>query len=243
VACSSSRTWALRRNGEVWSWGESRPPGPYPVGAPILDATAVAAGPALTCAIRAGGGVWCWGNGDHGGLGDGTLSRRAEPGPVVNADGAGGTLGGASALCVGDQFACAIRDGALVCWGRNNYGQLGAGTRVDQLLPMTVAGLSAVTHVSCGQDHVCVRRSNGEALCWGRNDEGQLGDGTTVMRTRPTPVLIDPVLSIAAGGTLTCARRRDGGVQCWGRASGTVTLGDGVPGPALRPRPPLFGFP
>ena len=161
--------------------------------------------------------VWCWGSSNHGGLGDGTLPHRATPGPVVNADLAGGTLGGASALCVGDQFGCALRGGSLACWGRNNFGQLGDGSTNDATTPQSVDAAVSFSTVTAGQLHSCARARDGRAFCWGRNTYGQLGDGGTTDRSRPVPVRSGTAFSsVNASGAHTCAVTAGGEGFCWG---------------------------
>src|SRR5262249_43581581 len=105
--------------------------------------------------------------------------------PVVPTGGAGGA-GGATPWpgCVAEVSAgfartCARREGGtLWCWGANDFGQLGDGTRVDKPLPVQVTALGAsVVEVSAGGWHTCVRKSDGTVWCWGLNETGQLGDG------------------------------------------------------------------
>ena len=44
-------------------------------------------------------------------------------------------------LDAGYQHTCAVRSSAVVvCWGDNQYGQLGDGTGVSSLTPVTVKG-------------------------------------------------------------------------------------------------------
>jgi alpha-tubulin suppressor-like RCC1 family protein len=39
-----------------------------------------------------------------------------------------------------DHYTCAVTSGGcLLCWGRNNYGQLGIGSAADQLSPVAVS--------------------------------------------------------------------------------------------------------
>ena len=64
-----------------------------------------------------------------------------------------------AALDAGGDHACLVRkgDGAVWCWGRNDDGQLGDGTRTPRPLAVRVPSLTA-TAVAAGQRHTCVVR-------------------------------------------------------------------------------------
>jgi alpha-tubulin suppressor-like RCC1 family protein len=80
-------------------------------------------------------------------------------------------------ISMGKQHSCAIRQGALWCWGDNSQGQLGDGTSIWRSTPVQVIGLtSGVTHVAAGYSHTCAIHE-GALKCWGINGAGQLGDG------------------------------------------------------------------
>jgi alpha-tubulin suppressor-like RCC1 family protein len=51
-----------------------------------------------------------------------------------------------------------------------------------------VSGLSGVSAVALGNDHVCALAAGGAVTCWGSNKMGQLGDGTTDSHASPTAV-------------------------------------------------------
>src|SRR5690349_9824320 len=101
-----------------------------------MGALSLSTGGGTTCAVASGGGVWCWGNNTWGQVGDGTTWDRHQPVPVS------GLSSGAVAVAVGTFETCALlASGAVKCWGRNDYGQLGNGTMSDSSLPVDVAGL------------------------------------------------------------------------------------------------------
>jgi alpha-tubulin suppressor-like RCC1 family protein len=100
------------------------------------EAVAIAAGGGFDCALLRSGGVKCWGSNYKGVLGDGTTITRLTPTPVVK-------LGGsAMAISTGFTYACALLapSRTLRCWGENETGQLGDGTKSDRLLPVTALG-------------------------------------------------------------------------------------------------------
>jgi eukaryotic-like serine/threonine-protein kinase len=118
----------------------------------------------------------------------------------------------------GGWHTCAVEGSALYCWGKNNEGQLGIGSRADLPTRQRVVGLSHVASVSLGFFHTCACTRAGRAYCWGRNNEGQLGIGTTRGSYKPLPVPgLEDCRQIAAGPYHTCALRAGGHVACWGK--------------------------
>jgi alpha-tubulin suppressor-like RCC1 family protein len=100
------------------------------------EAVAIAAGGGFDCALLRSGGVKCWGSNYKGVLGDGTTITRLTPTLVAK-------LGGSAvAISSGFNYTCALLapSRALRCWGENETGQLGDGTKSDRLLPVTALG-------------------------------------------------------------------------------------------------------
>ena len=98
--------------------------------------TAISAGDYHNCALTGTGGLTCWGANDYGQVGDGTNESRSTPVPVS------GLTSGVGAVSAGYQFTCAITDaGQVMCWGNNDYGQLGDGTTDSTSTPTAVSGL------------------------------------------------------------------------------------------------------
>lgn len=238
VAVGFEHTCGLTASGSVHCWGSN-----YvgqvgdgtivkkssPVGVIGLSGQwfALAAGNFHTCALvlRDNGVVRCWGSNAFGQLGDGTASGHRVPAPV------NGLPEEAIAITAGINHTCALtKTGEVWCWGRNDSGQLGNGTKTAySSVPVLVSGLTDVVSVSAGLSHTCARTKAGGVWCWGRNAEGQLGDGTNMERLVPVAVsgLASGVASIAAGAYHTCSLTTAGAMGCWGyNASGQ--LGDGT---------------
>ena len=129
----------------------------------------------------------------------------------------------------GGYHSCARRGtGEVVCWGRNNHGQLDVPDAVyvdvssnywhscgvtdaneircwgDDEFGQSNASDGQFVAVAAGYWHSCGLLSDGEVECWGLEDGG---------RTTPPA---GPFVSIDAGWYHTCAVRMDQSVVCWG---------------------------
>ena len=125
----------------------------------------------------------------------------------------------ATQISSGGSHTCAVTTaGALKCWGNNEYGQLGNGTRVSSLVPVSVVELtSGVAFVSAGYAHTCAIDAAGIGKCWGYGEQGQLGPLSAFYNT--TPVIVSNTQkfrALATGGNHTCGVAQDGAVFCWG---------------------------
>lgn len=108
--------------------------------------------------------------------------------------------------------------GGALCWGLNDFGELGDGTRVQRSLPGPVVGLGALEGIAAGERHTCARLDNLTVRCWGGNGDGKLGDGTSNGSDRPVQAIgVAMAIAVRAGVGHSCALRDDQTVRCWGR--------------------------
>jgi alpha-tubulin suppressor-like RCC1 family protein len=259
-----SHVCVIRDDGTVVCWGyngngqlgvgdtatRGDNPGELPTTAVPLGAgrtaTALTTGAAHTCALLDNGSVVCWGYNGSGLLGVGDTATRGDnpgelPAPAVPL-GAGRT---ATAITAGQYHTCALLDdGSVVCWGYNQYGQLGVGdtaTRGDAPgeLPAPVVPLGAgrtATAITAGLRHTCALLDDASVVCWGWNGFGQLGVGDTAPRGDAPGELPAPAVPLGAGRTAsaitagayqTCALLDDASVVCWGyNVKGQLGVGD-----------------
>jgi alpha-tubulin suppressor-like RCC1 family protein len=167
-----------------------------------------------SCATTVAGGAECWGWNLRGEVGDGSSTVVVKT-PVQVA----GLSSGVAAVSAGGSPCALTTAGGVKCWGSNDYGQLGDGTKTDRRTPVDVTGLSSgVQAVSVGGNHACAFTAAGGVKCWGRNAYGELGDGTHQNRLTPVDVtgLTSGVKALAAGDEYTCAVTVAGGAKCWG---------------------------
>jgi alpha-tubulin suppressor-like RCC1 family protein len=199
LAAGADHTCALTNAGGVKCWGGNGSGQlgdgttttrhlPVDVSGLTSGIAALAAGDEHTCALTSAGAVKCWGGNDTGQLGDGTATERHTPVAVS------GLASGVATIAAGVYHTCALTSaGAVKCWGENDFGQLGDGTRTGRRIPVAVSGLAGgVAALVAGGDHTCALMSAGGVKCWGDNVAGQLGDGTTTQRHTPVEVIGAP---------------------------------------------------
>ena len=194
-----------------------------PLGGFELKPDVLSAGEDHTCAIRDDGRVLCWGEGDYGKLGIGNTNDKSSP-QFTNSLGTGRK---AIDISAGGEHTCAVLDnGSVMCWGRDNYGQIGDGTSGGQRVsPTHTVGLPRpAVAVEVGMDFSCALLNNGSVMCWGRGSGGRLGNGGTSNSAQP--VYTDPMpggrkaVAIDISHYHTCAVLDDGNVACWGSGGG-----------------------
>jgi alpha-tubulin suppressor-like RCC1 family protein len=243
---------ALRSNGEVWCWGSNRSGElgngtfdnsnvPVQVSGLPAGVSALSLGTGFSCAL-AESGVWCWGSNQDGRLGSET--PYASPAPVAVTGLPEDVVG----IVSGYRHSCAFTGaGAIHCWGSDDVGQLGLGTRLMSNQPVLSSALPP--NVASYTEQGCVITSAGGFFCLGPG-------GAYVQSEIPQPVIAvsrtawlsasgevsryvnepiccpPPVEQLLTGATALdggyfhdCALKATGSVWCWGQAGSIGVLG------------------
>ncbi|MFH1438345.1 MAG: RCC1 repeat-containing protein, partial [Pseudomonadota bacterium] len=160
----------------------------------------------------------CWGYNGTGQLGDGMTTDKHSP-PAGGVD-FGGPIGTYNVACGGGHTCARLAGFNVECWGANDMGQLGDGTRTQRLTPVPAIGMDGgVSRVAAGDGFTCVRMDFGAVECWGDNTWGQVGDRTSITRLEHEPVfeLMDEMdFEITAGSDHACAIKEPNTAYCWG---------------------------
>jgi alpha-tubulin suppressor-like RCC1 family protein len=226
------RTCAIKANGSTVCWGDKGYAGsgngvvqatPTAV-AGLTDTAALSLGGDHTCALKTNGAIACWGNNAFAQIGDGNIGGIQTNLVAVTAQGSSTELlTDTVAVSAGENHSCALKTGgSVVCWGDNQYGQLGDGTTTTRTVSAVVSSLTDAVTLTTGGNHTCAVKKDGSVVCWGRNIEGELGNGS-ITTTQVTPTLVigltDTLVQLSAGYYHTCAVGKAGGMVCWGRNS------------------------
>jgi alpha-tubulin suppressor-like RCC1 family protein len=193
----------------------------------------ISAGGSYTCVLKVDGTLWCWGANVVGQLGLGNTESPV-PAPthveILGSD--------VAKVATGRSHACALKqDNTLWCWGRNEYGQLGDGTRIDRPTPTRVDAFEDdIAQVAAGSRHTCAVKMDGTLWCWGTGRA--VGDGTPAYESQLRPVQVATldtnVANVSAQGMSTYAVTNDRELWSWGQNAGGQ-LGDGTTEDRLEP--------
>ena len=136
------------QNSAVWCWGgnafgqlgngdPSVTSSPTPLQVKGVSAGSLACGAGHACAGNdATGGISCWGKGGSGQLGNDDTSNAFTAVPVS------GIGAFPQSLAAGGFHTCAVLTSPdVVCWGANDFGQLGNGDTNQQQVPTPVMGI------------------------------------------------------------------------------------------------------
>jgi alpha-tubulin suppressor-like RCC1 family protein len=240
VAVGEQHACAVKTNGELYCWGENYAGQlglgtfegqiePTRVGSDT-DWVEVSASESSSCAIKVDGTAFCWGENYSGQLGSvvAPIAEVNQP-QLVSTEVGLRTISG-----WGNTFCAQSALGEALCWGANEYGQLGRGVLADQgamkLIDDQFDKLATNYFGGCGL-------ASGSLLCWGttapNGDSDYLPRPTPTLMTADTDwtqVTISPQYSGHACGI------RAGAIYCWGTNDfGQLGTGDTVPSPEPTP--------
>jgi alpha-tubulin suppressor-like RCC1 family protein len=182
VAVGGKTSCALTGDGLAWCWGDNTSgqvgngsggggedvvPTATPVAGIPAEVIGIAVGESHACALLRDGSVRCWGDNRRGQLGVGlpvgTLAMTAVPMAIP------GLTAPATRLAAGSAHTCALLQGdTVMCWGANESGQLGNGTRIPSpgAVPATELG-SDVKELTCMPEGTCAIQPGNIRKCVG----------------------------------------------------------------------------
>jgi alpha-tubulin suppressor-like RCC1 family protein len=145
---------------------------------------AAAGGFEHTCVLFSSGELGCFGGNEFGQLGQGHVNNIGDDELLATTSVL--ELEPVSAVTLGFHHTCVVIDEEVLCWGRNERGQLGQGNavQVGDDEPANAIGSFGfglpITEVDAGGQFTCALLDEREVVCWGTGAEGQLGQGNTL---------------------------------------------------------------
>ncbi|KAH9261833.1 hypothetical protein BASA81_000489 [Batrachochytrium salamandrivorans] len=235
LTTGGARCWGEDDYGALMAGTKTSAPIPGPVtGYATSGVQQISMGDFHACLLTTTGKVLCAGLNSSGQLGDGTAVNRQVPTKVMGL--ANLATNKFVSISCGDYSTCAsTTTGSVVCWGSDDYGQLGDGkTAFTVKLPVQVKTLTAGTTRSVWGGESCsfAVQMDGTVKAFGRNTNGILGNGNTASQS--TPVVFAPgaavgVVEITGGGVTACVLLSTGEVKCLGlNSNGQMGVGSGV---------------
>jgi alpha-tubulin suppressor-like RCC1 family protein len=251
ISTNNGATCGLTPSGDAYCWGANKSgmvgAGAVSCGsegctAPLkvsgnLTFASVSVGAYTTCGRTTSGRTYCWGGNVFGELGIGTatgpevcpdpyvVSTLVPPGgsacSMVPLELTGGIA--LRAVYAGGFFTCGLDDdGQAYCWGANNTGEFGNGTKSSfspNSVPTAAAPGYRFSLLDTGNQRLCGVTLTGEAYCWGLALYGA-GCGETSCAGSTTPSLVpggNAFTSITGGkGGHRCGLTGSGQAYCWG---------------------------
>lgn len=190
VSLGEDHVCAVASTSSIFCWGDSRygangngNGSTLPVGAGGgYQFVRVSSGQDFSCGLTVGGEIACWGRNSVGQLGvsssfqetcSGFPCSRA-PVPV------GGVAAKYIAVAAGTSHACGLStDSLAICWGDNEFGELGHTRCASSCAPSLVSGGLRFASISGGLGNTCGIIASGALYCWGKNWYGELGNGVS----------------------------------------------------------------
>jgi alpha-tubulin suppressor-like RCC1 family protein len=212
-ASGTAQCWGVNDYGEIGDGaaGNVRSPTRVRISEPLAS---ISAGENAACGLTRDGRALCWGLNDNGQLGVGDSAVHQLPVPVrtrfrfrqISVGAAGGTCG-------------VLIDARLLCWGRNDGGQLGTADETSVLTPRVPTMLAAerFSVVTVGNSMACGLTTDARVLCWG-------SPGKYLGSNAPDMVSVvqlavpkeEHVVSVANGFYTSCLLTQSHRIYCWG---------------------------
>ena len=215
--------WGNNGSGRLGDGTTTSRSSPVSVIGGFTDWIQVSAGNEHSLGLRSNGTVWAWGDNASGRLGDGTITHRSSPVPVV-----GGFTNWIQASAGWDHSLGLRANGTLWAWGDNASGRLGDGTSAARSSPVSViGGFTDWIYAGVGAGFSIGLRANGTAWAWGAGGVGRLGSGSDTNTTSPVSVVggFTDWIQLSTYRLHTVGVRANGDAWAWG-FNGNGVLGD-----------------
>ena len=211
-AAGAAYCWGYNDYGQLGDGNYTSSSQPAAVLGNLTFSTLTAGEDGHACGIAAAGAAYCWGYNGSGQLGVPSVAYSNSPVAV------GGGLSFATISAGENGETCGVTTaGAGYCWGFNDDGELGNGTKTTVNAPTPVSGGLTFQSISAGFASTCGIAVGGSAYCWGDNTYGELGNGSTTSSTTPVEVGGGhSFASISVGDAFACGVTTGGALYCWG---------------------------
>jgi alpha-tubulin suppressor-like RCC1 family protein len=226
VAASTWHTCAINTGNSLYCWGNNdsgqigngtsggNQLNPFRVAAAGVWSS-VSAGDSHTCGITTAKNLYCWGNNQYGQIGNGNTSNT--PQLSLYRVGAAGVW---SSVSAGGGHTCGITTAkSLYCWGRSEFGQIGAGSNgSSEPTPLRVGAAGVWAVAEAGENHSCGVTTAKNLYCWGENGFGEIGKGTTggTQTTLYRVAAAGVWATVSATSVNTCGITTAKNLYCWG---------------------------
>ena len=139
----------------------------------------------ISCAVDIKSQLYCWGTENRLGYGSSSTNVRIPKSGAINAKSTNSVLKDKSigAISSSSTHTCVIANNIIYCWGNNNYGQLGDGSKISKSSPVAVKTNGTPLHgqyirsIATGENRTCAATGYG-IYCWGL-DGGFISPGNS----------------------------------------------------------------
>ncbi len=239
------RAWGLNTTGQLGNGTLTAQNKAVPVSG-LTDVVDLAAGANHSLALKANLEVWGWGDNYKGKLGTGNSNQSLIP---IRA--AGSTTYAYRISAKGNSSALVRKDGAVMGFGENLFGNFGNNTKgytwmVGSVMATSSTAFTSVRQISASGTHSSSIRNDESVWSWGNNQYGQLGNNATSVQAYPVKAVpasgsLSEITQTVCGGSFTLALKRDGTVWAWGNEANGRLGNMSSTGTELRPVQVLVG--